>query len=81
MTLTKKCFKCTIRMPLFMFPNNNRQYKVASELGKCYVCRICNCKEIINKDSYIEIDKNTNKFTIIKVDNKLKHVFKRFFKK
>jgi len=62
----KKCYKCGIKYPLFMYHKDRRKFQLKFNQGKVSACRFCAAKEVLT-GSIIRFNFTTNKFEIIKV--------------
>ena len=61
----KVCYSCGWKLPLFLFPNNKRKFKIKSQHGKCFSCYICNMRKL----NGVKFDFITNKFKIFNYKN------------
>jgi len=69
-TGTKQCFNCKVYKNLTDFDIDNRKYQLKVDMGRCKVCIQCEITKTLADLSCCRFNYDTNKFEVIKFDNK-----------
>lgn len=51
---SKKCFNCNKNKFSFLYPDNNRPYKIKGSLDKGFNCKLCETKKVISNKKYVK---------------------------
>lgn len=52
----KKCFKCKLYLPLFMFKKRTGTYTRPSDKGRVFCCRICRLRNALKEPVVVKVD-------------------------